>query len=232
LDAARSGAESDGVRRRSHEMPSPIVPIVPGIQIWQLRAIWSYSGFALSESSWSFADLEDPADDGSHLYDLWLDFLEPQFLSTRPDSWALAEVRVEDRYPGVKVPYIVDYAPPLNPDSSGKGMPPQLSSVISWRTGVPGRSYRGRTFWGPPRVSDTDSDGFVGSPTRDSMDAFAVNLVTIFNGGVPTLYPKFVIVSRQHDNAPSSPPVFTVPEYWIVNRYVNTIRRRYGVWHE
>jgi hypothetical protein len=207
-------------------MVSEIVPIVPGIQIWQLRALWSYSSFALSESSWSFADIVGIPDGAFLLYEDWVNFIEPLYCAARPDEWELDWVLVEDRYPAVRPPLVINYIPGQRPDSSGQGCPPQVSGLVSWRTGVPGRSFRGRTFWGPVRVDDMESDGFIGGDARSAMYDFAETMLELFNAGPPGLRPRFAIVSRTENGAPRVPPVFTTPEVHIELRYAKTIRKR------
>jgi hypothetical protein len=207
-------------------MPSPIIPIVDGIQIWQLRAQWSYSGFGLSESSWSFADLFGTSYGAEELYVDWADNLEDLYCTGRPDEWELDWVLVEDRFPAIRPPLVIQYIPGRRPDSAGKGCPPQVSGLISWRTGLPGRSFRGRTFWGPVRVDDMESDGFIGGFARAAMSDFGDRMLLLFNAPPPGLRPRFAIVSRTLNGAPRVPPVFTTPEFDETVRYAKTIRKR------
>lgn len=207
-------------------MPSPIIPITPGIQIWQLRAWWSYTGFGLSESSWSFSDVVGVPDGAESLYTAWANLVQPLYCAGRPDEWELDYVLVEDRYPQVQPPLIVQYIPGLRPDSLGKGCPPQVSGLISWRTGVIGRSFRGRTFWGPVRNDDMETDGFIGGYARAAMSDFGDTMLSVFGLHHVPLLPRFCIVSRTENGAPRVPAVFTLPEYHNTVRYAKTIRKR------
>lgn len=207
-------------------MVSSIIDIVDGIQIWQLRAQWSYSGFGISESSWSFGDVYGVPNGAEQLYTDWADNLEDLYCTARPDFWQLEGIMVEDRFPGIRPPLVINYVPQRFPDSSGKGCPQQISGLISWRTGLPGRSYRGRTFWGPVRVDDMESDGFIGGDARAAMSDFGDIMLALFNGPPPGLRPRFVIVSRTQNGAPRVPPVFTIPEFDNTVRWAKTIRRR------
>lgn len=160
------------------------------------------------------------------LYTTWADELELLYCTARPDEWQLDWVIVEDRYPQTEPPLVIQYIPGLRPDSSGKGCPVQISGLLSWRTGVAGRSFRGRTFWGPVRVDDMETDGFIGGDARAAMGDFLDKMLLVFNHGIPTLVPKFVVVSRTENGAPRVPPVFTIPELGFTVRYAKTIRRR------
>lgn len=207
-------------------MPSDIVPIVDGLQVWQLRAQWSYSGFALSESSWSFLDLFGIPDGAEQLYLRWEAFVEPLYCVARPEGWELDWIIVEDRFPQIAPPLVVQYIPGVAPDSTGQGCPPQVSGLLSWRTGLIGRSFRGRTFWGPVRNDDMESDGFIGGDARVAMSEFGEAMLTVFNAGIPTLHPKFCILSRTENGAPRVPAVATFPEFFNTLRYAKTIRKR------
>jgi hypothetical protein len=207
-------------------MPSSIVPITDSVQVWQLRAQWSYNGYQFSESSWSFVNFRDATWDGAGVYDLWASGPEALFCAMRPDAWQLEQVIVEDRHPQTLAPLVVGYLPAVRPDSLERGTPPQVSALLSWRTGNAGRSYRGRTYWGPVRDSEVDSDGFLGGATREAMYEFAQSMLFTFPATGGLADPQFVIVSRTHNGAPRVPPVFTRPEFHFEVRYVKTIRKR------
>jgi hypothetical protein len=203
-----------------------IIPLGPEHQVWQLRAQWSSRGFASGESSWSFVTVRDPGDDGSDLYVLWRDHLEPLFCAARPALWALEDVLIEDRWPNTRAVFIVDYGGGLSPDSDGETAPPASTPVITWQSDHPGRSYRGRTYWGPIRQEDVDAGWHVGGDAQGAIDDFSREMLDTFGVFAAPDNPAFAIVSRTHDGILRSPPVFTRVTNRFPRQYLGVYRRR------
>jgi len=61
---------------------------------------------------------------------------------------------------------------------TGDRLPTQTAGVITWRTGLIGRSYRGRSYIGP-MVETVSNGGYISSPQLAVMDTFADAAKTI-----------------------------------------------------
>lgn len=208
-------------------MVAPIVPLTDELQVWELRACWPSSVDHRASSAWSFVTLRDVGTTQAELYALWQDILEGPYVAQRPNGFRLDRVIVTDTWPGTMADYVVDYAWPGPPfEGTGEATHQALSPVISWRSGNPGRSYRGRTFWGPIRRDDMGSGNVLIEPTWGAITWFATQMIREFGPLVPISTPGFAIISRQHDGSPTSPPVFVRPEYALVDRHVHVLRRR------
>jgi hypothetical protein len=203
-----------------------IVPLGDVHQVWQVRAQWTSEGFSSGESSWSFVDVRYPGDDGSHLYDLWAANLEPLFMTARPVNWALEQVVVEDRWPNTKPPFVANYGSGLQPDSSGASAPPAATPIITWTSAHPGRSYRGRTYWGPIRMADIDDGWHLGGDAETAVYMFGLAMMDTFGGSLDPSRPVFSIVSRTHDGMPRVPLVFVEVTAFNDRQYLGTVRKR------
>lgn len=208
-------------------MPAPIPEEVgPLDRVWSLSARWSYSGFGLSESSWTLISSTAMENADSLIYLVWSSYLEDLFCTARPSEWELDFIVIKDVYPGTKPERTIEYIPGRFPDSLGKGCAPQVSGLLSWRSGAIGRSWRGRTFWGPVRDADMESDGFIGGDARAAMSDFGDAMFFHWGPTIPVFFPFRAVISHQHDLVPLDPPWFIRPQYFNILRYAKTIRRR------
>lgn len=203
-----------------------IVPLGPDLQVWQLRAQWTSQGFSSGESSWSFISVRDPADFGADLYGLWQANLEALFCAARPVNWALEVIRIEDRFPQTKPALIVGYSSGLQPDSSGEAAPPATTPIITWRSDHPGRSYRGRTYWGPIRTADISDGWHLTGDAETAIYEFANAMMDNHGPFSPPDNPAFAIVSRTHDSVPRDVLVFTRVVSFYDRQYLGVVRRR------
>lgn len=204
----------------------PVIPLGPDLQIWQLRAQWTSQGFSSGESSWSFISVRDPSDTGADLYALWVDNIESVWCSARPVNWALERVVIEDRFPQEKPPLIADYGSGLQPDSSGDSAPPATTPVITWTSDTAGRSYRGRTYWGPMRVADISDGWHLTGDAETALFTFGNAMLATFGVFAPPDNPAFAIVSRVHDGLPRDTLVFVRVIGFNDRQYLGTMRRR------
>lgn len=203
-----------------------IVPLGPDHQVWQLRAQWSDGAFNGGESSWSFVTLRSPSDDGSELYGLWVTYLQGIYCSARPDDWNLERVLVEDRWPHTRATLVVDYSGGFAPDSSGAPAPVQVGPIITWYSDHPGRSYRGRTYWGQIRAADIDNGWHLGGDAEGYLFEFAFVMHEQFGPFAAPDVPTFAIVSRQHNGVIRDTPVYVQVTGWSDRQYLTTIRKR------
>lgn len=98
---------------------------------------------------------------------------------------------------------------------NGDGLPPQNAAVISWRTGTPGRSYRGRNYI--TGISESDqSKGVLGALYLNDFENLANALQTIVTG---TGYATLCVHSETHN-------VDTIVDSHVLRSTIRTQRRR------
>lgn len=207
-------------------MPDEPIVIDNQVQVVQIRAIWHLYSRGRGESSWSFI-MPSAAGPAQHLVlDKWVDVLRDPFRTARPGGWTLVELRSEDRFPQIRAPVVASVSlGPLDPDE-GVAMPPQVTPVISWRTGIIGRSNRGRTYMGPYGTQSMGSDNNINDPADSAVQAFAEAMIGNFTGTPAEPGPFFAIVSRQHDLVALEHPTYTLPfEYVYLGRWGHMRRR-------
>lgn len=214
-------------------MTSPS-PFSDTVQIYELRAFYSYTGYGTSSSAWSFAALRafefTPTEALGWFHEPVDGSLWDAYTHARPEGWFHSGMLVRDVWPGVQPDLEVSYPPghPFRgPDSSGEGTPPQTGPLISWRSPVAGRSYRGRTYWGPVRTSECHNARVnEGTEARLALHAFKDVMLTQWGSDRPFGDPVHVIVSRRHDSVVSNPPEFIRPSDGLIDLALRTQRRR------
>lgn len=198
------------------------VDVDPSVQVLRLVARWSSTAFAEGSSGWHFllsAAVDDPED---VIANFWLSLLAPAYIAGRHSSWRLDELVVTRRYPPGPADRHYDVRLEADPEGEGNGLPPQVSPLISWRTGVPGRANRGRTYMGPYCVDSADLSNVVG-PAGDATSDFAEAMIANFTG---LLTPLFGIYSRQLDGELLETPAFVpVTTYYNFGKWA-VVRRR------
>lgn len=211
--------------------PLPLAPIElhDGLLLLQLRAQWTVPSMARGESSWSFFMLKvDTPAQQALLWDGWESQCKAAWMDRRPSAWRLDQVIIEDRFPQEHLPLFI----PINEFGTGGDpmVPAQVGPLISWRSPFPGRSYRGRTFWGPMLAEDVE-DGILGGAINDTVSFFVSQMIAQFGWeGHDVVEPRFVIASRQHDLVPETtgkvaPVIHSAPV-----RILATNRRRLKWW--
>lgn len=184
----------------------PVFPQPPelndALTVLQLRAQWTLGGMARGESSWSFVLVRfGPIDQTALLWEMWDAACHGHYVARRASTWTLDRVLVEDRYPALRPTLEVTLGEPGgggSPDSA----PGQVGPLISWRSDYPGRSYRGRTYWGPVMKDDLQED-FVNNACANNVRDFADAMFDTFCvAGMTATQPLMCIISRRHDNLP------------------------------
>lgn len=196
------------------------------VTVLQLRAQWQLGQMARGESSWSFVLVRFGAiDQTALLWEQWDDACRGFFVERRPTSWQLQRVLIEDRYPQLRPTLEVTLNQPGgggSPDSA----PGQVGPLISWRSDYPGRSYRGRTYWGPVMADDLDFD-FVNNDCANNVRDFASAMFDNFClAGMTATQPLFCIVSRRHDMMPEPVGRFAPVTTFRAIHVMATQRRR------
>jgi hypothetical protein len=134
----------------------------------------------------------------------------------------LAEIRVTDlttqSSPGITY---VTGLPISGTHSTGTPEPNNVTAVISWRTALRGRSYRGRTYI--PGLSSDQVDGnSLVSGFVTSLQAAGNALIT----AIPTSEHRLVVCSKFSNNAPREYGITTDIVSCRVDTYVDSMRRR------
>jgi hypothetical protein len=186
-------------------MPGPLIlppELNDDLRVLQLRAQWEYSPFGAGESAWNFVSFRvDLATQQQALWDLWEQYVKPAWVARRPEGWEFTRVLVVDKYPGVGMDLEIDLNETVPPNGLD-GAPIQVSPVMTWFTDYPGRSYRGRTYWGQIARQDL----YFASFTFDLFAALAIfqnaMIDTFATPGGPGLLFNFCVISKQHDLMP------------------------------
>lgn len=209
-------------------MPDPLV--VPELNdvtlVLQLRAQWELSTFGRGECSWSFVMVRTGfPDQAAELRDRWLDNIKPLFMARRPSDFELRQIVIEDRWPQIDAPVEID----LNESPSGpftNSASPQMTPVITWLTPYPGRSYRGRSYWGPIMVDDVQSGG-LGDDMLPVLGDFINGMdATFMTTAGLRVSPSFAIVSRRHNGVPEPKGRYAFVNLGIARPYLGVQRRR------
>lgn len=214
-------------------MPEEILPapVDDNLKVLELRAQWSILGRAGGESRWRFVMLRTGLfDQQVKLWEMWRDNLEDYWMENRAEGWKFEQVIVRDLWPGTAADLVVPVGVVIPGDGDDQG-PPQVGPIITWRTDFRGRSYRGRTFWGPIRWADLDQ-GQYDHTIWVILDNFAFTLLDVFSLGHPlAIEPNFIVFSQQHNMMPDLPGRYAPVTSYNIPRYLATQRRRQRYYH-
>jgi hypothetical protein len=93
----------------------------------------------------------------------------------------LVSAAVINRYVAFNlVPYNTDWAEQrvsLAGTAGATMAPPLVAAIITWRTSLPGRRYRGRTYFGPLTTSDIQNGKILGGVTVGKWNTFGTNML-------------------------------------------------------
>lgn len=199
--------------------------------VLQLRAQWTLGSQARGESSWSLILFRNGLiDQPALVWDMWHANCYAPWRERRPTSWVMNRGVVQDRYPGVRPDLVIDLNEP-GLGASADSWPGQFGPVISWRTALQGRSYRGRTYWGPGMRDDLESD-FINEDCSDNIESFVDSMISTFRAGaVGETSPQLAIVSRRHNGLPEPVGRFALVNGTRTVRVMGTQRRRLQWWN-
>lgn len=131
---------------------------------------------------------------------------------------------VRDVQPGTAAEVENDY-PAVLGAIAGDPLPPQVAAVITWRTGLAGRSFRGRTYL-PFIDESTSSDGTVSAPQITRMETVITQMLTVFGPSGSDANWQFVIISEEAAGAPRVPKVGSAVTAGLARPILYTQRRR------
>lgn len=87
--------------------------------------------------------------------------------------------RILEFRPGGVAPRIVLVAPQSQANTVSGPQPPQLAAVLSWRTALAGKSFRGRTFLGPLNSAALSGTSLAGAFTAAANTAAAALIANV-----------------------------------------------------
>lgn len=214
-------------------MPDEVLPaeVDDNQRVLELRAQWSIPGRASGESRWRFIMLKTGLfDQQLALWEKWRDELKVFWTNGRAGGWTFEQVIVKDLWPATLPDLVVPVGEVDGGDPGDQG-PPQATPIITWRSDFIGRSYRGRTFWGPIRWTDMD-EGQYDELIRSILDNFAFSMLDQFGtGDLIATDPHFIIFSRQHNGIPEASGRYAPVTSYSIPRYLATQRRRQRYYH-
>lgn len=141
------------------------------------------------------------------------------------DNLGTSSLRVVDVKPGTAATIETSYAAVYGSDAGDDTLPYQCSFVISWKTGLAGRAYRGRTYvtgFG----EDRQSLGVWDAQAISNMNALATQLLAVFGPSGTNPNWQFVVISEQLNNVPRAEPIGTPIVSANFRSAVRTQRRR------
>jgi hypothetical protein len=209
-------------------MVFPLAPEVDDtLRVLKLIVEWEQSPFGAGSSSWHFA-MERTAlvDQLQGLWDIWEANIKTLWMGRRPADWKLVRAIVREVWPGTTPDLFIDIGEFAGPGATG-GAPVQLTPIIKWLSTLPGRSYRGRTYWGQIALADLAYSSLA-LPLYIQLTDFASAMETTFFLDAPILGvdPKLCIFSQSHNNAPEPKGRYALVRAWQVPPYVAFQRRR------
>ena len=133
-----------------------------------------------------------------------------------PHNWTWDNMNVRQPIGGVE--QSSDFSEVLTvTDTTKIPLPPQVACVVSWKTLLSGKSYRGRTYLGPLSKDNVDTLGKLSSADQTVMVNAATALISGLSGMTPAAH--LVVWSRKLG---TFQPILNAH----VGNYLDTIRRR------
>lgn len=166
--------------------------------------------------------------------ELWRENVVDEFYENVIPTWLLAvsafmevlEVRIDDIVPGTAESFTATPLAPMNGAWNGFTAPLNVAGVITWLTGLAGRSFRGRSYVCGMPLDGTEQLRFVNFDTREKLSALAGDFLSWFGTGGGSSQGEFVIISRFENGAERSVPIATPVIDFRVNQGFGSQRRR------
>jgi len=198
-------------------------------QVWEFKVRWHAARFDYGESRFMFREPVVSGDRQLNAYSLWLDGPHDLWRARRPANWTFTDIVVSDYWPGLQA----DRVFPINQGHLGGGgayAPSQLTPVAKWRSDEYGRSYRGRTYWGPIQIQDIGVNDGPQDELISAVGAWQFSMYEVFGPDAPFVDPQFVILSEYHNGALREIPVFVRMLEFGMNPAFGVQRRRVKEW--
>jgi hypothetical protein len=136
-----------------------------------------------------------------------------------------SRLEVEDVKPGTLATYVRTYSPVAGSAVSGESAPPQCAVVLSMRTALKGRSYRGRVYI--PGLAETSQNaGQIASAGIAAYAAMATQLLAVFGPAGSNGDWRLAVISRYANKLKRLQPVATQVTSITADQTIRTQRRR------
>lgn len=141
------------------------------------------------------------------------------------DDLTSTSLTVRDVKPGIGIQYDLTYTSVPGSDGTSEPLPPQCALVLSWRTSLSGRSYRGRSY--VPGLPEQHQNAGTWSATAISnITNFCASILGIYGPAGSDPNWEFAVISRVQNGVRLATPVATPIESYLVRSTVYTQRRR------
>lgn len=153
---------------------------------------------------------------GPALVAAWQATAEDSFHNTFSNTCSINKYTVR----GVTDPnygYEVELVTPVSGEQTGDAVAPQDAAIITWRTGIIGRSFRGRTYMWPMHEGSV-SGGAINSGYAAALNEFAEDAISIVSTTPAGAFVKGIWSTVLQE----ATPVIS----WVVRPYLKTQRRR------
>lgn len=147
------------------------------------------------------------------------------FYSHHVDHYS-GNLQVRDVHPGTAAVYDYTYTNVVGNLGTQDAAPPVNALVVSWRTALAGRAYRGRSYQFGFHEADQDNGLWLAAGPVAAADLMVTNMLATFGPGGTDANWQFVIISRTLNGAIRTPPVGTPVTAGISRQPVYTQRRR------
>jgi hypothetical protein len=131
---------------------------------------------------------------------------------------------VRDVVPGTAAEVELDYTA-VPGQITADMCPPQCATLVTWRTGLAGRSFRGRTFL-PGLAEDRQANGTLVAAQLSEVADFVTQMLAVFGPTGSDANWQFAVISRITAGAPRTPPIATAVTAGVVQTRTGTQRRR------
>lgn len=141
------------------------------------------------------------------------------------DDVGCAYVRAVDVVPGTQANVEESFAEVLGAGNTSEPLPFHCAVVITWRTGLAGRSYRGRTYL-TGAAEDQQNAGQWSSAFLAVVATFPVNMLATFGPTGSNANWQLVVISRVANGVERATPIGTAITGYAVRQPVYTQTRR------
>jgi hypothetical protein len=162
---------------------------------------------------------------GQLLIDAFQAGVLPAYLPLINGGMTVQVMRCRDVVPGTSTPAEETLSSGNVGTNLGTTIPSQCAALVSWKTALAGRSYRGRTYIPAQMSNDWGGIGDIQSSFRVKIQTFVTTMLTVFGpSGISDF--QFSIISRYHDKAERPTPVATPVTAGIIRDVIATQRKR------
>lgn len=141
------------------------------------------------------------------------------------DTISIGSLTFNDVKPGTRAPYIYSFTPVAGDAGAVDDLPPQDAMVVTFRTLLKGRAYRGRMYL-PGWSEGAQSNGTWGAAYTGYANDFATELRRLYDGDTVNPNYRLGVISRFLNGVERVTPVITPVVSHTVRSTVYTQRRR------